>query len=80
MGRTSCSAFLVFFSHLYYTDSVNGELAQLARASALQAEGQRFDPVYLHHEIYGQVKKQDERALRSFLILSFDNVFFNNSE
>ena len=28
----------------------------------------------------GQVKKQDERALRSFLILSFDNVFFNNSE
>ena len=50
------------------------------RAPALQAGGQRFDPVYLHHEIYGQVKKQDERALRSFLILSFDNVFFNNSE
>ena len=28
----------------------------------------------------GKSKKQDERALRSFLILSFDNVFFNNSE
>ena len=28
----------------------------------------------------GASQKQDERALRSFLILSFDNVFFNNSE
>ena len=55
-------------------------VSSAGRAPALQAGGQRFDPVYLHHETYGQVKKQDERALRSFLILSFDNVFFNNSE
>ena len=27
----------------------NGELAQLARASALQAEGQGFKPLILHH-------------------------------
>ena len=28
----------------------NGGIAQLARASALQAEGRRFDSVYLHSE------------------------------
>ena len=27
-----------------------GDIAQLARASALQAEGRRFDSVYLHFE------------------------------
>ena len=27
---------------------LSGELAQLARASALQAEGQGFEPPYLH--------------------------------
>ena len=30
------------------TEENNGELAQLARASALQAEGQRFESVILH--------------------------------
>ena len=29
----------------------NGELAQLARASALQAEGQRFESVILHGDV-----------------------------
>ena len=29
----------------------NGELAQLDRASALQAEGQRFESVILHGEM-----------------------------
>ena len=29
--------------------SKEGELAQLARASALHAEGQRFESVILHH-------------------------------
>ena len=30
----------------------NGELAQLARASALQAEGQGFKPLILHFKIF----------------------------
>ena len=34
------------------TDFLTGELAQLARASALQAEGQGFEPPILH--IMGQ--------------------------
>ena len=29
---------------------LNGGIAQLARASALQAEGRRFDSDYLHHQ------------------------------
>ena len=33
------------FLHL---QTQNGDIAQLARASALQAEGRRFDSVYLH--------------------------------
>ena len=42
-------------AHLYLrkdasaTGEPRGGLAQLARASALQAEGQRFDSVILHH-------------------------------
>ena len=31
------------------TESIDGGIAQLARAPALQAGGQRFDPAYLHH-------------------------------
>ena len=34
------------------TEENNGELAQLARASALQAEGQRFESVILHKKAY----------------------------
>ena len=43
--------------------SDDGGLAQLARASALQAEGQRFDPVYLHHQsnIFGVIAQLGER-------------------
>ena len=33
---------------LYAPGSAQGELAQLARASALQAEGQGFEPPILH--------------------------------
>ena len=33
---------------------MNGGMAQLARASALQAEGQRFESAYLH-----QIKNPD---------------------
>ena len=35
-----------FDSHLWY---VNGGVAQLARASALHAEGHRFDSCHLHN-------------------------------
>ena len=37
-----------------------GELAQLARASALQAEGQGFEPPILHKKLKGS----ERRALR----------------
>ena len=40
--------FPCFIKHLIEQDLVNGELAQLARASALQAEGQGFKPPILH--------------------------------
>jgi hypothetical protein len=32
-------------------DITNGDLAQLARASDLHSEGQRFDSVILHQEV-----------------------------
>ena len=38
----------------------NGELAQLARASALQAEGQRFESVILHNKRACQRAEKDE--------------------
>ena len=37
---------------LYAPGSAQGELAQLARASALQAEGQGFEPPILHITYY----------------------------
>ena len=33
-----------------YIDIPNGDIAQLARAPALQAGGQGFDSLYLHHK------------------------------
>ena len=38
-----------------------GGLAQLARASALHAEGQRFESVILHS--IGNVRNEDERSM-----------------
>ena len=35
-------------SKICYIENTDGELAQLARASALQAEGQGFEPPILH--------------------------------
>ena len=43
------SATKVLLYSKIYSEENNGELAQLARASALQAEGQRFESVILHH-------------------------------
>jgi hypothetical protein len=44
--------FIVYFS-MYsskkYIDISHGDIAQLARAPALQAGGQGFDSLYLHH-------------------------------
>ena len=42
--------FIVYFSmYSYkYIDIPNGDIAQLARAPALQAGGQGFDSLYLH--------------------------------
>ena len=37
----------------------NGELAQLARASALQAEGQRFESVILHKRELTDEEEED---------------------
>ncbi len=47
---------------MYETRFLNfGGIAQLARASALQAEGHRFDSDYLHHTI-----KQFSRIFANF--------------
>ena len=32
-----------------YINKISGDIAQLARAPALQAGGQGFDSLYLHH-------------------------------
>ena len=43
-GKVYC----LFFNVLYST-LLSGDIAQLARAPALQAGGQEFDSLYLHH-------------------------------
>ena len=43
---------------------INGGLAQLARASALHAEGQRFESVILHTKPKG--KSEKHKAVKSF--------------
>ena len=43
-----------------------GGIAQLARVSALQAEGRRFESVYLH-----QIQKEEVSKVRNLLFLSF---------
>ena len=40
--------FLLFLYIVGYVSEFFGDIAQLARASALQAEGQGFEPPYLH--------------------------------
>ena len=44
--------YCLFFNVLLtkYIDIPNGDIAQLARAPALQAGGQGFDSLYLHHK------------------------------
>ena len=49
--------FLCIFASLLFL----GVLAQLARASALHAEGQRFESVILHS--IGNVRNEDERSM-----------------
>ena len=46
---------------LTFAAAKNGGLAQLARASALHAEGQRFESVILHS--IGNVRNEDERSM-----------------
>jgi hypothetical protein len=46
-----------------------GGLAQLARASALHAEGQRFESVILHTKPKGESEKQE--AMKSFQLWTF---------
>ena len=41
----------ILFGNILSVSWRQGRLAQLVRASALQAEGQRFEPVNLHHFI-----------------------------
>ena len=48
---------------MQYVPSVPGGLAQLARASALQAEGQRFESVILHRPKAG-FRCADREGLR----------------
>ena len=48
-GQLTCLLFfLSLFCQIGRTGFSHGELAQLARASALQAEGQGFEPPILH--------------------------------
>ena len=57
--------------------SKNGGLAQLARAPALQAGGQRFESVILHHEEW---KNQGKEELRSSIFQLFSSsIFFKRS-
>ena len=58
---------------LYASCYVSGGLAQLARASALQAEGQRFESVILH-----RVELMLEREKRKIIFNSPFSIF--NSE
>ena len=48
----------------------DGELAQLARASALHAEGQRFESVILHETVL--IDKTINKGLIIVAILSWD--------
>lgn len=66
---------IVFFNR-------NGDIAQLARASALQAEGQRFDPVYLHHlsfSFFPEILDQTFKKYKQILTCcSIETKFFAN--
>ena len=41
---------------------LKGELAQLARASALHAEGQRFESVILHKKEYIDIREKQTKS------------------
>ena len=41
--------YLFFNVLILYIEIIHGDIAQLARAPALQAGGQGFDSLYLHH-------------------------------
>ena len=51
--------------------SIDGGIAQLARAPALQAGGQRFESVYLHHDATkasAKRKRAQERVAKNGII------------
>ena len=50
---------------------LKGELAQLARASALHAEGQRFESVILHKKEYIDIR-ENKRNLIYIIIYVLD--------
>ena len=50
---------------------LNGGIAQLARASALHAEGRGFESLYLHNESYIGRISTVERELGSHRIATF---------
>ena len=52
------------------TTIINGGLAQLARALALQARGHRFDSDILHHVVAIQQKFFDMLEIRNYNIKS----------
>ena len=54
-----------------------GGLAQLARAPALQAGGQRFESVILHSS-KGKVKKRKEKNQMDFSLFTFNFSLYND--
>ena len=48
IGVSQCAKAARLWTTLKFINHILGGLAQLARASALQAEGQRFESVILH--------------------------------
>ena len=67
-------AFLCFIGCLFIngqpikTNELCGGIAQLARASALQAEGHRFKPDYLHHFIFSLSSMAERSAVNRNVI------------
>ena len=79
MNNTSyypiCEVILIFHFYFPHFSFTFGGLAQLARAPALQAGGQRFESVILHS---ADTKVANETANETFNVSTFQPFNFRN--